>query len=184
MSRNEVKGVWFVTARDYVAERHGQARLDAMVQRMGPQMGPTLADPAVSAWYPEGHLQAMLRALDAELAAGDPDRFVDEIVGCSEQGMGRFFRSLARLASPGFVLRQSPTTWKMLRRGPGTMQAQRVDGGTLIRYREFPYFHDPLYRLMAVGTVQSLVEVSTGARVAVEVAHWAASELDLAVSHG
>jgi hypothetical protein len=182
-SRHEVKGAWFVTTHAYVTESHGRPRLDAVAERLPPDVRPTLIDPIASQWYPEEHLQALLHALMDELARGDHDRFLQEIRGASEQGIHRFFRALVRLSSPSFILRQAPTTWKVLRRGPGTMASHPVPDGTVIHYRAFPFYDDEHYRLMTLGTVGALVELSTGSPVPVTITRHTHDELDMHVQH-
>jgi hypothetical protein len=182
-SRHEVKGVWFVTTKAYVEEAHGLERLRAVAERLQPNVRKVLEEPMASEWYPEEHLQALLHALNDELAKGDPERFMREVRGASEKGLHRFFRALVRLSTPSFILRQAPTTWKVLRRGPGTMRSFPVADGTAIEYRRFPYYYDELYRLMSIATITALVEICAGGPVPVTITRWTSDELDMHVRH-
>jgi hypothetical protein len=180
---HEVKGTWFVTTNAYVRDAHGVRGLAGVTERLPPDVRAALVDPIASEWYPEEHLQALLHALNDELAKGEPDKFMQELRGASEQGVHRFFRALVRISTPSFILRQAPTTWKVLRRGPGTMASFPVVDGSVLHFRSFPYYYDELYRLMSIATISTLVEISTGGPVPVTITRWTSDELDMHVKH-
>ena len=82
--------------------------------------------------------------------------------GCTEIGVSRFFRVLLRLSTPGFVLRQVPTMWRHIRRGRGEVRVREEDGAFVLEYSDFPWFADPLYEHLTVGSVRALVRIATG----------------------
>jgi hypothetical protein len=158
---SEVKGVWFVAARDYALEVHGQALLDQLVERTPPKYRDVYRAPIASAWYPEEALQEALSMLH-EIVAQENDFMFEQIMeGCTEQGINRLFQMLLRMSSPGFVLRMVPTMWRQIRRGAGHVDVEQFAGHTLLRYSEFPWFEDRLYRLLTVGSLRAIVRYCT-----------------------
>jgi hypothetical protein len=154
---SEVKGYWFTTARRYVLQNFGQEAVDAVAAHMGTVYGPLLASALHSEWYPEESLRSMLAALDVVIAKHDPGQYVRVIEEASLVGIHHFFRALLRLVPPGTMLRKIPTMWSILRRGAGRVVVETDDTGGVVRYSLFPYFDDPLYRLMTKGAIQSLM---------------------------
>ena len=133
-SPSEVKGVWFVAARDYALEVHGQAVLDQLVERTPPQYRDVYHAPIASAWYPEEALQEALSML-YEIVAQENDFLFEQIVeGCTEKGVNRLFQLLLRMTSPGLVLRMVPTMWRQVRRGAGQVDVDQYAGHTIVRY--------------------------------------------------
>jgi hypothetical protein len=162
---SEVKGAWFVAARAWLDREHPPEVLPQILARMAPEHRHALAEPLPSLWYPEQALADALRALDAEITKGDAAAFASVIEGCTEIGLGRFFRVVTRMASPVFVLRHVPTMWRQIRRGAGQVEvsAERVTGsgsaaGNVVelRYSAFGWFDEPLYEALTVGSVRAL----------------------------
>ena len=98
-------------------------------------------------------------------------------------GVNRFFRVLLRLSSPAFVLRQTPTMWRQIRRGQGRGEVEPVPGGTLIRYRDFPWFDDVNYRLLAKGSLGAIVAIAGKQLPRVDISDFGSDWLDARVEH-
>jgi hypothetical protein len=158
---SEVKGVWFVAARDYALEVHGQAVLEQLVERTPAKYREVYRAPIASAWYPEEALQEALSMI-YEIVAQENDFLFEQIMeGCTHKGVNRLFQLLLRVSSPGFVLRMVPTMWRQIRRGAGHVDVDQYEGHTIVRYSEFPWFQDRLYRLLTVGSLRALVRSSS-----------------------
>lgn len=181
--RSEVKGAWFVTLRGYVLERHGEEVLRALAEALGPEPRRILEGPLASDWYPEEVLQEMLAVAHRLVTDGDDERFVRFIEGCTEQGVTRFFSVLIQLSSPGFILSKVPFMWERVRRGPGRVEVARVDDGSRVYYRRFPFFDDVRYRLLTVGSLRAVVRRCTGTEPEVAIHHWAPDECVVDVKH-
>lgn len=163
---SEVKGYWFTTARRYVLEGFGPDALDTIVAHMGDEHGPVLATGLASEWYPEESLRHLLAALHAVLAKESGPEYVRVTEEASLVAIHHFFRALLRLVPPAMMLRKIPTMWSILRRGAGHVVVETSDDGGVVRYSRFPYFDDPLYRLMTKGAIQALMTLcGTDARI-------------------
>lgn len=157
----QVKGTWFVTAHRFLEEQRGEDTLQAVIESMGPEAGPVLADPLASAWYPEDTALEMLRAFRERLCGGNPERYERLMVQMTELGISRFFRALLRLSTPGFVIGQVPTFRRQLRRGPSEVTVVRHERTFVVRYLRFPYFDTEEYRLGFKAQLEALVRTST-----------------------
>ena len=180
---SEVKGLWFTVGRRYVLENLGQDALDAIVAHMGPEHGAILGSALPSEWYPEETLRRTLAAMNAVMAKGDPAAFVHTIEEASLLGIHHFFRALLRVVPPGMMLRKIPTMWNIMRRGPARIAVETADDGGVVRYGNFPYFDDPLYRLLAKGAIQALMRLC-GTRADVELAEHTSDSLTVEVRWG
>ncbi len=76
--------------------------------------------------------------------------------------MHRFFQALLKLTSPSFLLRQTPVLWSYVRRNQGNLTVETTEERAVVRYRDFPYFDDFRYRLLALGTLRPLATLCGG----------------------
>ncbi|RMG98677.1 MAG: hypothetical protein D6705_05260 [Deltaproteobacteria bacterium] len=179
----EVKGIWFLSAQRYLREAHGEDLVTTVAEAMLPEHRPIFVDALPGEWYPESALQDMLSVLYGQLARGDDQVFVRFVEEASIYGTGRFFRVLLALASSRFLLRRVPVLWDRMRRGGGRVEVDQDGAVTVLRYREFPYFDDPNYRLMTVGTIRGLCRVAGDQDPVVEIAEHGRDFLDVRVRH-
>lgn len=156
----EAKGLWFASTHAYLRRVGGASMLEDVAGRM-PRHGDVLREPLNGAWYPEAALHEMLEAL-WHLVDGDEARYLEHTMAATGEGVGKFFRILIALGSPGFVLRKVPVMWGRLRRGDQTeIEVTAGDGHADVHYTRFPYFRHEVYRLMTVASLRGLVHMST-----------------------
>jgi hypothetical protein len=155
---SEVKGIWFSSLHRFLNQQHGPESVERLIAALPPTYQDALADPLVSAWYPEDALGETLRQAHALIADGDDASFETLIQGVTVQGVGRFFRVLLYFTSPTFVLSKIPTVWDRLRRGPGRVMVDTRPKGALVKYRSFPYFDERTYQLMTVAAIRGMLE--------------------------
>jgi len=184
VSEHEVRGVWFVSAREEVAHLFGAGSFEVLVAALPARHQQTLLEADPSSWYPEAALQACLRGLRFR-AAGEPGIGFGELLErCTERGLGRFFSAVLPLTSARFVLDRVPMLWGRIRRGPGFVTVEHEDAGaTMLRYRDFPYFADPVYEELTVCSLRALVRTCTGRDPEITVVRSADDALDVRVIH-
>ncbi len=180
---SEVKGVWFVSARGYVLKEFGAELFEDMIGQLLPEHRGIVADPLPSNWYPEEALQDLLAVLHGSVAQGDDRRYVELVTGASVHAANRFFRAIVGLASTGFVMRKTPVFWNRLRRGAGRVEVESGANHSLLQYRDFPYFADPNYRLMAEGSLRGLCEICRTPDYDVRIQSHGTDWVDILVSH-
>ena len=180
---SEVKGIWFLSAIRYLREAHGEAMVERVTEGLLPEHRPIFTDALPGEWYPEAALQDMLAVLFGQVAGGDEDLFVRFVEEASVYGTGRFFRVLLGLASTRFLMRRVPVLWDRMRRGLGRVEVEQGERTTVLHYRDFPYFADPNYRLMTVGTLRGLCRVAGQVRPNVEIVDYGTDFLDVRVEH-
>lgn len=156
---SEVKGVWFISARRFLEENGRGAVVDRVSARLPAQFRGAFTEPSASEWYPEEALAVTLRLLREEGGAARDDEFIALIEGITLVGINRFFRLLLSVASADFVLRKIPVMWDHIRRGDGRVVVETSTAGATIRYSMFPWFHDPVYPLMTLGSIRALLRV-------------------------
>ncbi len=176
--------MWFVAARDYARDLHGQVVVDRLVAGSPPPYRDIYASPISSAWYPEAAFEQGLIVIYDVMTEGNDLMFERIMEGCTEHGIHRLFRMLLRASSPSFVLRRVPTMWCQVRRGAGHVDVeQRIDGETQITYSELPWFHNPLYRMLTVASLRALVRCCTGESPRIEVQSHTRSTLSLNIRY-
>lgn len=181
VAKSEVKGIWFDSARGWLRRNRDLGVLARIDARVSPQYRGVIIDPLASEWYPEEVLAELLVALRAELTDGSSEAFVQAIEEITLDGVGRFFRLVLALASPRFVLRKVPILWSRMRRGAGRVEVEADPDRVRLRYRDFPWFYDPNYRLMTVGTLRGICRAAGAAAPEVVVADWSPDSLDVDV---
>jgi hypothetical protein len=180
---SEVKGVWFVAMSGYVREVYGREMLEMMLEQSPVEFRDAYRAPIASAWYPEATLQEALSLLH-EVVAGDSDPQFERIVeGCVKHGIHRMFQLLLGASSPGFVLRMVPTLWRQIRRGAGQVDVEQHERHTLVRYSEFPFFRDRLYRLMTLASLRVITRGRSRGAPRIEVLDHDGSTLSLRILH-
>jgi hypothetical protein len=103
-----------------------------------------------------------MRAFDQEVTHGDRRRLLAAFEECTLNGVHRFFQALLKLTSPSFLLRQTPVLWSYVRRNQGNLTVETTEERAVVRYRDFPYFDDFRYRLLALGTLRPLATLCGG----------------------
>jgi hypothetical protein len=162
LSRSEVKGVWFLTAKRSTIGRKGSQVWDAVVASLPEEYRGAMADPLASEWYPEELFGLMLERLETFVAEGDPARLATFLEEGTIEGISRFFRSVLGLATPAFVLRRLPALWKLVRRGAGTVSVEADATGATVRYSGNPFWGDARYRTLTTCTLRALLRMCTG----------------------
>jgi hypothetical protein len=178
---HEVKGSFFVIARKLLRERYPDRESD-FIAALAPEVRGSYEDALASQWLPEEHLQQMLGGLRSVVAGGDHDRFEALLEEAVRMGVHRFFTALLSLASPSFVLRRIPVLWKLIRRGGSSVVVQDHAEGTLICYRDFPYFADPIYEALTRASIRVMLEL-TGESPRVRIEHRGDTELHILGVH-
>jgi len=182
-SESEVKGVWFVAARDYARDLHGPDVVDRLVAGSPEAFRDIYASPISSGWYPEAAFEQGLIVIYDVIAEGNDAMFERIMEGCTEQGIHRIFRMLLRASSPGFVLRRVPVMWRQIRRGAGHVDVEQIGGETHIRYSDFPWFRNPLYRMLTSGSLRALVRCCTGETPRISITDHTRSSMSLTIRH-
>ncbi len=185
MATSEVKGLWFVVARRYLIDHHDPDLPRRMAELVDPALTAAILDPMRSNWYPEACLQQFMQAFDELVTHGDRKRLTATFEECTLQGVHRFFQALLRLTSPDFLLKKTPTLWNYVRRGAGYVTVEADEARAIVRYRDFPYFEDRNYHLLALGTLRPLATLCGGTNPRADALDYGKDWLDVEVRfHG
>ena len=179
-----VKGVWFVTARRHLVERHGEEALAAVSRRMPGDERHAIEEPLASRWYPEPVFQRALEAVQTGLTFHDDERFRAFIEASTELGVNTFLRIVLEITTPTFLFRNMPTFWAMHRKGNGTLEVDADLRRARLRCTHFPFFGDPNYRLFVLGVLTRVTELATGARPRARVVSHSKDSLEVEVIYG
>lgn len=159
---HQVKGLAFEVLRKHLAQTVGHERWDATISSLPRHTREILDAPDINEWYAESEMRRVIHAIHANLAHGDDEQFLQLMRGVAAAGVNRFFRMILGLASGRFVLRNIPTFWKRLRRGPASVRTEQLDDGrVLIHYEDFRYCRDPIYRLLSIANCQAAAFAAT-----------------------
>ncbi len=168
---SEVKGIWFVSIRGYIEKTFGTDAWLGFREQFLDEYRAVIDDVLPSEWYPEEMLQDALGLIHSRLARGDDAETVRLIEEMSLVGIGRFFRIMLGLGSPRFAVKQVPTLWKRLRRGPssGNPVVEAGPRQARLEVTNFPYLADRNYRLLHIGTMQAVLRVVRANPLVVEI---------------
>jgi hypothetical protein len=180
---SEVKGLWFVSARRWVVQELGDDALRAVLAELNGVAREALEAPLPSHWYPEEALQQGLDAARRVLANDDPDRMLSMLEAVTMIGINAFWRTALRVTSTEFALRALPVSWRHIRRGRGEMSVEFENGVARVHYRDFPYFDDPNYRLLVLGTLGPLLRCSTGQAAEVAITNFTKQSLTASIRY-
>ena len=159
----QVKGLTFTTIRKYIIEARGQKQWDAVMEKMPLRTHRLFEELDDSQWYPETEMRRLIHAIHDHVAKGDEQEFVELFRGVAHAGISRFFRMILTLASGQFVLRNIPTFWKRLRRGPARLESeQSPDGVVKIHYDDYRYCRDRIYRILSIANCQAAAHSACG----------------------
>jgi hypothetical protein len=167
-TKSEVKGIWFVTLQHFLTDALGAEGFARVVRAVPEPHRDALEAPLTSSWYPEEALQAALHAVHDAAAHGDRIRYTALVEGATQHAISRFFRALLRATTARFLLKQIPTMWRRIRLDATRFRVDVDAEGVTVRYDGFPYFDDPLYRWMAIGSVRGIARLATRDPVHVE----------------
>lgn len=158
-----VKGLTFQTARRHMQDVYGEDAWDLMMTALPRRTRALFEEAETTEWYPEAELRRFIHVIHEQLAAGDDERFREIARGLALAGISRFFRMLMGLTSGRFVLQKVPVVWKRLRTGPATITTSiAADGRVLVRYDNYRYCRDPIYRQLSIANCEALVVAATG----------------------
>ena len=159
---NQVKGFAFEVLRLHMIEQFGFPRLDEAMNALARHTREILDEPDINEWYSESEMRRILHVVHSELADRSDERYLELMRGVTTASINRFFRMILGLASGRFVLRNIPTFWKRLRRGPASVRTEQLDDGrVLIHYEDFRYCRDPIYRLLSIANCQAAAFAAT-----------------------
>lgn len=158
-----VKGLTFQTARRFFTNEFGPETFEVLMAGIPAESRALFEDASINDWYPEEHLRSFIHRVYEVVAKGDDERFEAIARDLALAGISRFFRMLINLASPRFALRKVPVVWRRLRRGTAVLETEVTDAGTIIvRYTDFPYCGDRIYRMLSMSNCQALVVAACG----------------------
>ena len=183
MQPPQVKGVWFVTARRYIVQEFGEAKLHAVSRALAEQTRPLILEPLASAWYHEDVFQEMLRAVMSEIAHGDSVAFSAFIEGSTVLGVNSFFRVLMRITSVKYLMHKMPVLSKQYRRNDSTCTVDASDTRAVLKWTNMPYFGDRNYRLYTVAMLAKTAELCTNTRPKVAVLEYGDDRFSVQVTY-
>lgn len=178
---HEIKGSAFVTLLRWASvERPGA--VPAFFDALPPTDREPVRGALPSTYHPEALHQRVLGAAFTTFAAGDLDAYEAMIGACTLLGVQTFARLVLGFTSPAFLVRRLPALWGVLRRGPATLTVEQVGPTSVLRYREFPFFGDRLYRHYFRALLGAVVTPTLGHAPVVELLGHGADWLDVEIA--
>ena len=181
---SEVKGIWFASLRGYLEQEGHRGALPELLESLPAAAQAALADPLVSAWYPEDALAVVLDGVHRVTAGGSDAHFEELMEAVTIHGVSRFFRVLLQLSTPGFVVGKIPVLWDRMRRGAGKVEVDRDAVRARVYYTRFPYFDAPVYRLLTTGSIRGITRICGGMSCRIEALRHTHDSLDVEVTFG
>lgn len=174
-----IKGIAMATVRQHFPEAHGEAAFASLLATLPNEIRVVFEEPQLDGWYPEEYMGAFFHAVHEQLADRDEERFLAIVRANMVAGVSRFMRVLLSLASAKFVLKKLPTVFAQVRRSNARLTPM-IDGDQLrIRYEDFPFCRDPVYRLLSLGNCQALAQVASKQVPSSRVLEWGSDSMTL-----
>jgi hypothetical protein len=136
------KGFAFDNVRVFARTRFGPEGWGATLARMLPEDREVLAAIVSVGWYPLPLYARLLHALDETYGTGDCAIIIQSARFAAERNLGTVFRTLARFASPAYMLEKlgqywprvhDTGRWDLVREGDGGARATLYDLGYVDR---------------------------------------------------
>lgn len=139
------------------------------LELLPPALAQIVAEPPPpSAWIPEVCFVAAHFAMQ-DLHAIDADDMLERTYRANAKLTGsRMYRALARVASPGLLLRGAATSWGLIHRGVSLRVSAR-DGEAELTLRHPPHLYPELAHRSAALGFRAVVEAANGKGVTAEV---------------
>lgn len=178
---HQVKGLALASIQTYVIETFGQPMWDALMDQLPPRTSGLFDDVDTSDWYPETEVRRVVHVLYQHLAEDDDERFMEIMRGIALVGINRFFGMILTISTARFVLRNIPSFWKRVRRGPAVLSTETTDDGrVLVHYSDYRYCRDRVYRLISLANCQAAAFAATKKLPQAEIAKWDRYSMTLA----
>lgn len=178
---HEIKGSAFVTLQRWAAEER-PAALEAFFAALPPTDREPVRGALPSTYHPEALHQRVLGAAFHAFADGDLTKYEVMIGACTLLGVQTFARLVLGFTSPTFLVRRLPALWGVLRRGPASLTVEQGPRSSLLRYRQFPFFDDPLYRHYFRALLGAVVTPTLGHAPGVELLDHGPDWLDVQIT--
>jgi hypothetical protein len=162
MAVSEVKGAWFVTARRYIQQEHGDEVLARYVAAAPAESREALSDPVVSRWYPESAMRDALEAFFQEVATRDAARFTAGMERCAVLGTHWFLQILVSATTPRYMLRLLPAALRHIRRGSVRVVVDVRDSSATLRFVNQPFGDHPCYRMATPAILRAVLRLCVG----------------------
>jgi hypothetical protein len=162
MAFSEVKGAWFVTARRYVLQEHGEESLARYLAAVPDRWRDVVSDPVVSRWYPEDAMHDALEAFFQEVAGRDAAKFCAAMETCAVLGTHWFLQVLVSVSTPRYLLRLLPAALRQLRRGTVQLVVDARPGSATLRFLHHPHADHPCYRLATPAILKAILRLCVG----------------------
>lgn len=160
--QSEVKGAWFVTARRYVIQDHGEEVFARYWQAAPEGSRDALREPVVSRWYPETVMRDALEAFYREVSNRDADKFTSAMERCAVLGVHWFVQVLVSVSTPRYLLRLLPAALRQLRRGQVRMTVDVREHDATLRFINHPFSDHPCYRLATPAILRAILGLCVG----------------------
>ncbi len=123
-------------------------------------------------------------AIDQVVTRGSVPEFERFVEGCIGEGIATFFKSLLSITTPAFMLRQYPSMYSRVRRGPSQVEVDLSESDARLRFSSLPNADHELMIATGRACFRVLVQTTGSARPLVEVDHVTQDELSYRVDFG
>ena len=175
----QVKSLTFATMRDFLPERLGPDRWQRLRDELDPDVLALLDEVEPGTWVAEDHMHQLMAAMYRRALDADDEAFLAVVRGLAAAGISRFMRVFLGLTSARFVLKKVPVVWRQLRRNAGEVESVVEGQRVRVRYRGFPYFAEPAYRLLSLGNCQALAFAASSRIPQGTIGAWGGDHLEL-----
>jgi hypothetical protein len=162
MPGSEVKGAWFMTARRYILQDHGEEVFKRYVEAAPEESREGLGEPVVSRWYAETVMRDGLESFYREVSHRDVEKFGAAMERCTVLGTHWFLQMLVSVSTPRYLLRLLPTALRQLRRGPVRMVVDVRENAATLRITHHPFSDHPCYRLATPAIMRAMLSLCVG----------------------
>ena len=162
MAFSEVKGAWFMTARRYVLQEHGEETFARYVAALPERSRAAVSEPVVSRWYPEDAMHDALEAFFQEVVDRDAVKFCAAMERCAVLGTHWFLQILVSVTTPRYLLRLLPSALRQMRRGTVRLVVDAREDSATLRFTNHPYADHPCYRLATPAILRAILRLCVG----------------------
>jgi hypothetical protein len=153
-----LRGFGILNSLSFVHKKEGQPGIERALRRLALADQSTIAKIQRTKWYPFALHCRLLRAIDAELGAGDFTLLFELGGHSAKRDSPIFFRPLMRLGHPGWIIDVATRLWRFFH-GEGQWQLERTPQELVAKLCDFQEA-DAAFCASFMGYVSKMLELS------------------------
>jgi len=178
----KIKGIALVASRDYLIKKFGINRVKKAVSTLSKEYQKYILKPIATEWYPEDVIVESFRTIQREFKIHSKVEVEETIKEGTLFLINRYLRKFIKIDDPEHYICLIPATWSFLHDTGDVQILEKSSNRVKLKYIDFPYINDPLYKRVILGTLLSALKASGAVKVNIINIREGDNELEVEIS--